>query len=55
MANTKARMDSWAGIEASLMIEQNELFAFQLHPLTGKFKVGDMVKRFPIHKMPYRN
>ena len=30
------------GIEASLMIEQNELFAFQLHPLTGKFKVGDM-------------
>ncbi|MEE3807495.1 MULTISPECIES: S41 family peptidase [Lysinibacillus] len=30
------------GIEASLVIEQNELFAFQLHPLTGKFKVGDM-------------
>lgn len=30
------------GIEAGLVIKQNELFAFQLHPLTGQFKVGDM-------------
>ncbi|MFY0520537.1 S41 family peptidase [Lysinibacillus sp. UGB7] len=30
------------GIEAGLVIEQNELFALQLHPLTGQFKVGDM-------------
>lgn len=30
------------GIEAALVIEQNELFALQLHPLTGQFKVGDM-------------
>ena len=30
------------GIEASLKIEQNELFAIQLHPLTGQFKMGDM-------------
>ncbi len=30
------------GIEANLVIEQNELFAFQMHPLSGKFKVGDM-------------
>lgn len=30
------------GIEASLVIEQNELFAFQLHPLTGQFKEGNM-------------
>ncbi|KOS66700.1 peptidase S41 [Lysinibacillus contaminans] len=30
------------GIEASLKIEQNELFAIQLHPLTGQFKTGDM-------------
>lgn len=30
------------GIEANLVIEQNELFAFQMHPLSGKFKEGDM-------------
>lgn len=30
------------GIKASLEIEQNELFAIQLHPLTGQFKTGDM-------------
>ncbi len=30
------------GIEANLVIEQNELVAFQMHPLSGKFKMGDM-------------
>ncbi|GLC87769.1 S41 family peptidase [Lysinibacillus piscis] len=30
------------GIEANLVIEQNELFAFQMHPLSGQFKKGDM-------------
>ena len=30
------------GIKASLEIEQNELFAIQLHPLTGQYKIGDM-------------
>ncbi len=30
------------GIEANLVVEPNELFAFQMHPLSGKFKEGDM-------------
>ncbi len=30
------------GIEANLVVEPNELFAFQMHPLSGKFKAGDM-------------
>lgn len=30
------------GIKAGLEIEQNELFAIQLHPLTGQFKTGSM-------------
>ena len=30
------------GIQASLEVEQNELFSIQLHPLTGQFKAGSM-------------
>lgn len=30
------------GIQADLVIEQNELFAVQVHPITGKYKLGDM-------------